>query len=81
MSKSTLAKPLTPKQRELLEAAPKSHLYITYGNLTGKWWIQFSKIDKYLGGYDTKEQAQEIIDSGAYLDEEAKWYVGNTLVL
>lgn len=81
MAKQTAAKCLTAKQREQLVAAPKEYLYITYGDITKKWWIQFSKIDKYLGGYDTKEQAEKIIETGAYLNKDALWYSGNTLVL
>ena len=81
MSKSAVAKPLTSKQREQLLSAPKEHLYVVYGSITNKWWVQYNKIDKYLGGYDTKEQAEEIIKTGAYLDEDARWYSGNTLVL
>lgn len=75
------AKCLTKKQRECLIATPKEYFYITYGDISKKWWIQCSKLDKYLGGYDSKEQAEEVIQTGAYLSEEALWYSGNTLVL
>ena len=46
-----------------------------------KWWILFSKCDKYLGGYDSKEDAEAVLNSCEYKNEDTLWYVGNSLVI
>ena len=72
---------LTERQYEMLKNAPKNELYGVYGDLSKQWWICFSRLDKYLGGFPSKEDAQFEISTNGYLNKEHKWYNGNTLVL
>ena len=74
-------KELTERQYSMLSSLSKSDIYVTYGNLSESWWIVFAQADKYLGGYETKEEAEQIIKDGGYLVRDLKWYAGNSLVL
>lgn len=72
---------LTDKQYDLLCNEPRENIYVTYGNMTRKWYIYFSKADKYQGGYESKEEANKVIQSGEYLNRELVWYNGNTFAI
>lgn len=74
-------KKLTARQYNILKECPDSYFYISFGSISSKWWICCSKIDKYLGGFDTKEEAEEIVKSGRVRDENAIWYSGNSIVM
>lgn len=76
--KDVTAKRLTDKQYEILKNLKEGSLYSTMGSLTGKWFVYFQQADKYYGGFDTKEEADEAIKSGICLDREAGWLNGNT---
>lgn len=78
MAKEVMAKRLTDKQYEMLKKSGQNSLYTTKGSLTGKWFVYFQQTDKYYGGFDTKEEADEAIKSGICLDREAGWLNGNT---
>jgi len=75
--KDVTAKRLTDKQYDILVNLPEGSLYSTKGSLTEKWYVYFHQVDKYFGGFDTKEEADEAIRSGACKDREAGWLTGN----
>lgn len=81
MAKTPIPKRLSGKQLEVLANAKREDLYVIYGSISEKWWILFSKCDKYLGGYDSKEDAEAVLNSGEYKKEDTLWYVGNSLVI
>lgn len=78
---SNKARKLTEKQYEILKSIPKSDMYTVYGNLSKKWYVYFSKCDKYSLGYSTKEEAEDAIENSIYLNPDYTWYPGNSIVL